>query len=137
VPWKSNSSAWVIAAPGPALGRRSSNGNLGVAKHCHWSNSMRLQCVSRLNRHIKRKSNRPQLGVEDLHGPSAQKTVAGPPLISMCAHCWGSHLAIVSAGSICPQHLDPCSDSGIFLSRPVLRCSRGSCGVVQYGGPDY
>jgi len=46
---------------------------------------MPLQCFPPLDRHLKRESDRPQLGVEDLHVSSAQLTAAGPSLISMFA----------------------------------------------------
>jgi hypothetical protein len=93
---------------------------LQVAEHCHRLHSMLLQYFSLLDRHPKPESDRPQFGVEDLHGSSAQKAVARPLFISVLTHCRGSHSAIVCARSICPPHLDPCSDFGFFLSYPAL-----------------
>jgi hypothetical protein len=74
---------------------RSSNCGLSAAKNCHPLDSVPLQWGSLFNRHIKREINRPYIGVEDVYPPSAQKAAAGRQLISMSAHCWGSHLAIV------------------------------------------
>jgi len=56
---------------------------------------MYLQCLSLLDGHVKRKSDRPQFGVEDLDMSSAQNAAARAALISVFEHCCGSHSAIV------------------------------------------
>jgi len=73
----------------------SSNCSLGVANDCHRLHCMDLQCFLLVNRHIKRKSNRPQLGITDLNAPSVQKPAVGPPFISMVSRRCGFHSAIV------------------------------------------
>jgi len=75
-------------------------------------------------------SNRPQIGIEDLHAPSAKKAAAGPPLIAMFAQCSSCHWAIVLGQSIGPPHPDPRFFLAFFLSRPALHCYLGSGGVV-------
>jgi len=92
---------------------------------------MGLQCFSRLERQIKREYNRPQLAVNDHNAHSAQEAVAVSLLNSIFAHCCGSHLAIIRAGSICSTHPDPCFDFGVFHSRPALGGSPGSGAVIK------
>jgi hypothetical protein len=56
---------------------------------------MHLHCFSLLDRHIKRKPDGPQLGIEDFDTSGAQKAAARPPFISVFTHRCGSHSAIV------------------------------------------
>jgi len=58
----------------------SSDCGLRVAEDCHCLHSMLLQCFSLLDRHVKRESDRPQFGVEDLQASGAQKAAARPPI---------------------------------------------------------
>ena len=59
---------------------RSSDCGLRVADDCHRLHSMHVQCFSLLDRHVKRESDRPQFGVEDLQASGAQKAAARPPI---------------------------------------------------------
>jgi len=74
---------------------RSSNCALLVAEDWHRLHSRHRQCSSLLDRHIKHKPDRPQLGVEDFHMSGAQNAAARPPFISVFTHHCSSHSAIV------------------------------------------
>jgi hypothetical protein len=56
---------------------------------------MLLECFSLLDYHVKRESDRPQFGVEDLNASGAQQAAAKPPFISVFTYSCCSHSAIV------------------------------------------
>jgi len=94
---------------------------------------MPLQCVSLFDRLIKRESDRPQLGIKDLHTSSAQilrrDLHSFPCLHTAAAPTWPSSQRDPSIHHI---HIP-----ALFFSCPALRGSL-SCGVVvQYDGPDH
>jgi hypothetical protein len=77
-------------------------------------------------------SNCPQLRIVDFHSSGANVAVERLPAISVLAHCSGSHSTIVSSRSVRPLHPEPCSYSGLLLSRPAYRLSLSRAVVPQY-----
>jgi len=107
----------------------SSKCSFRVVKDCRCLHCMHLQCLSLLDRHIRRESGHPQLSIEDLHTSSSRKAVAGPPLISVLVDYCDSHWAIIAVRSIGPPHPVHCYDYGYFVSWSAL-CRSFGCSVV-------
>src|SRR5882757_9059746 len=95
---------------------------------------MLLQCISLLHRHVKRESDRPQFGVQDLHTSSSQKAAARPPLIS-CLH--------TAAAPTQPSSVRDPSVNHIQTPAPILasvsltqRCAALLAAVVSFSMVD-
>ena len=131
------SSAWLVSALGPAPGVPSTESRPVSRWRLPLASLHAFGMISVLNHNINCKTDRTQLGDEDLHMSSAQIAAVGPPVMAVIAHCCPFHSAIVWTRPVCPPHPDPCCNVCFFLTHPALRgiLSRGR--VIQNGGPDH